>query len=110
MLQDITDGQNYSLIQYGKECFLRYSEEMASEDLTTAAQHHRISYKTASFLDLSNKAKNNINIRESIAHTCLNDLAQILNLDSSCSFKRTLQCHHASQSSSLARHCCSRTQ
>src|SRR5690554_605417 len=86
MLQDITDGQNYSLVQYGKECFLRYSEEMASEDLTTAAQHHRISYKTASFLDLSNKAKNNISIRESIAHTCLNDLAQILNLDSSCSF------------------------
>src|SRR5690554_1323549 len=90
LLQDITDGQNFSLIQYGKECFLRYSEELAADDLTTAAQHHKISYKTASFLDLANKAKNSLNIRESIAHPLLQELAQILSLESSCSFDELL--------------------
>ena len=80
LLKDIADGVNYQLIQHGRECFLRYSEELDDEDLTSAGQLHRISYKVASLLNAAKNSKHNLKARESIAHKSLNVLGHIIGL------------------------------
>jgi len=90
MLTDIADGENFQLVQFKRECFLRYSEELEQEDLTSAAQLHRISYKTASFLNALKGSKNKINSRETLAFKPLEELALIMGLSPDCLFDELL--------------------
>ena len=86
MLEDIADGENFQLVQFGRECLIRYSEELKKDDFLSAAQSHRISYKTASLLNAFKGSKHKVNLKEALAFKPLEELALTLNLKTDCQF------------------------
>jgi len=90
MLKDIAKDENYTLFQYDKETFLRYSEELDPQDFQAPAQHHRIHYKTASFFDTAKKTKISISANAPLTHDSLHELNTILGFDDAPDFEQLI--------------------
>ncbi|MCO4320692.1 tyrosine-type recombinase/integrase [Aliidiomarina quisquiliarum] len=86
MLKEIAEGENCVVVQFDKEIFLRYSEELDLEDWSAPAQHHRIDYKTASFFDHSNQSGRKLNVSNKLTHGALEELRLLLALDATSTF------------------------
>lgn len=86
MLKEIGEGKNYVLVQFDKEIFLRYSEELELEDWSAPAQHHQIDYKTASFFDHRNQNGRKLDVSNKLTHDSLEEVRLLLALDATSTF------------------------
>src|SRR5690554_2086059 len=92
MLQALEQGCHYRIVQLKRnECFLEYSESLDPQDLSAPVERHKISYKLASWFDLTINRKNKL-IQQSDSGFVKRDtfnlpelleLASLLNIQSS---------------------------
>lgn len=82
MLLDIISGQNYRLIQFKRQSFIEYSEELESDNPYCPVQRHEINYQTATLLSYALERKKTLDLTNLPQSSELESLCMLIQVPS----------------------------